>query len=87
MENLYDNFLAMKEHILLNHQEYKTILEQLRRHVCIFKAYFIHDVDSIPPQCMDYVSTSSYGNYSDRTPCIGNWPGFLMTKMPFWERE
>lgn len=87
MENLYEKFVSMTEHIFLHQQEHKMILEQLRRHICFLKAYFIHDVENISTLCVDYESSVSYTNYSDRTPCVGNWPGFLMTKMPYWERE
>ena len=87
VENLYEDLLSLKKYSFVTQQAYMNILEQLRRHLCFIKAYFINDVNTITTECLDYKSSFVYKNYSDRIPCIGNWPGFLMTKMPYVERE
>ena len=87
MQNLYDVFSTLKKHTFLTQQAYMRILDQLKRHLCFVRAYFINDVNNITTECLDYKSSFVYKNYSDRIPCIGNWPGFLMTKMPYVERE
>ena len=81
------DFSTLKKHSFLTQQKHTKILEQLRRYLCFIKASVINDVNNIPTECLNYKSSFVYKNYSDRISCIGNWPGFLMTKMPYEERE
>ena len=87
-QHLYDEFLfSKKEHAFLTRQESYEIENQLKRSMCYQKSYFIQDINSVPIECKDYELGYVNINYTDKIPCIGNWPGFLMTKMPYWERE
>ena len=84
---MYDDFISSDEYPFLKEQERKIIMNQLKRRMCIYAAYFVNYETNIHDACSDYELWSVYENYTVHTPCIGNWPGFMMTKMPYWERE
>ena len=86
-KRMYEDFISSKDYPFLKEKEQKIIINQLKRHMCIQEAYFINEQNGISDACSDYELGSVYKNYTDTTPCIGNWPGFLMNKMPYWERE
>ena len=87
IKSLYEEFQSSRELHLLTPQQQNIILEYLKSLFCHFKALSINDISDIPGECLSYKSSVVYQNYSEQIPCIGNKPGFLMTKMPFWERE
>ena len=84
---MYKDFISTDEYPFLKEQEHRIIKNQLKRYMCIREAFFVNDESNISNACSDYELGSVYKNYTDTTPCKGNWPGFLMTKMPYWERE
>ena len=86
-KRMYEDFVSSKEYPFLKEREHKIIMNQLKRNMCVQEAFFINEQNGISDACSDYESGSAYKNYTDHTSCIGNWPGFLMTKMPYWERE
>ena len=84
---MYEEFLSSKEYSFLNEYERETIMDQLKRRMCMYEAYFVNIESNIRDACSHYKLGYANKNYTDHTPCIGNFPGFLMTKMPYWERE
>ena len=86
-KRMYEDFISSKDYPFLEKREHKIIMNQLKRNMCFQEAYLVNEQNGISDACSDYELGSAYKNYTDHTSCIGNWPGFLMTKMPYWERE
>ena len=86
---MYEHFISSDVYPFLKEQERTIIMNQLKRLMCMFEAWFIHNENNIRDVCSEpaYAPIFIFKNYTLRTPCVGNWPGFLMTKMPYWERE
>ena len=55
--------------------------------MCILQSYHVNDRKAVSDICSDYDLGYIYANYTEHTHCIGNWPGLIMTKMPYWESK
>ena len=88
-KKMYEDFISSKETSLLKEQERQIIINQLKRRMCIAEGYYVNDKSNILDACSDYELGNNHRRYieHEHTRCIGNWPGFLMTKMPYQERE
>ena len=84
---MYEDFISSDEYPFLKEHEHKIIMSQLKRSMCLSEAFFINEDTNISGACSEHDLGPVYKNYTLRTPCIGNWPGFSMIKMPYWERE
>ena len=84
---LYEEFISSEEYPFLKEQERTIIMNQLKRSMCYYEAWFINKENNIRDECSEVEFGSVYENYTLHTPCIGNWPGFLMNKIPYSERE
>ena len=86
---LYNDIAGSDTYSNLRGQEREIILLGLKSTACMFRAPNINEPSLVTDECREsmYLNRTRYKNYTKRIPCIGNWPAFQMTNMPYKERE